>query len=92
MKDKLIEMLRSVPVAGKTYEEYIEAIADMLIAEGYRKASDVAREIFEEIDDALHNMAMEYANANHKDYFAVCEMVHHKVIRPIEKKYTEEGK
>lgn len=37
-------------------------------------------------------MAMEYHNAGHPEYFAVCEMVHHKVIRPIEKKYTEELK
>ena len=50
---------------------------------------EVAREIFEEIDVALHNMAMEYVGAGHMTYFAVCEMVHHKVIRPIEKKYTE---
>ena len=50
----------------------------------------VAREIFEDIDIALHNMAMEYADAGHKTYFAVCEMVHHKVMRPIEKKYTED--
>lgn len=53
----------------------------------YRKATDVAREI----DNALHDMAIEYANAGHPEYFAVCEMVHHKVIAPIEKKYTEVG-
>lgn len=51
-----------------------------------------ASEIFEEIDNALHDMATEYTNAGHTEYFAVCEMVHHKVMRPIEKKYTEEGK
>ena len=56
---------------------------------GYRKSSDVAREIITEIDNALHDMAMEYHNAGHPEYFAVCEMVYHKVIRPIEKKYTE---
>jgi hypothetical protein len=52
----------------------------------------LAREIIDEMDNALHDMAMEYHNAGHPEYFAVCEMVHHKVIRPIEKKYTEEGK
>ena len=54
--------------------------------------SEVAREIFAEIDNALHDMAMEYADAGHKTYFAVCEMVHHKVMRPIEKKYIGEQK
>ena len=34
-------------------------------------------------------MAMEYHNAGHPENFAVCEMVHHKVIAPIEKKHTE---
>ena len=52
---------------------------------GYRKAS----EIIAEIDDALHDMAIEYYNAGHPEHFAVCEMVHHKVIAPFEKKYTE---
>lgn len=52
--------------------------------------SEVASEIFAEIDNALHDMATEYANAGHPEYFAVCEMVHHKVMRPIENKYTEE--
>ncbi len=51
--------------------------------------SEVAMEIFGEIDDRLHKMATEYADAGHPEYFAVCEMVHHKVMRPIKKKYTE---
>lgn len=65
------------------------AIANEIYKANYRKASEVAKEIFEEIDNALHDMAVEYANAGHPEYFAVCEMVHHKVIRPTEKKYTE---
>ena len=52
---------------------------------------NVAREIIEEIDDSLHKMATEYVDAGHPIYFAICEMVHHKVIRPIEKKYESEG-
>lgn len=28
MKDKLIETIREVPIAGKTYEEYVEAVAE----------------------------------------------------------------
>ena len=34
MKDKLIKAIREVPIADKTYPEYIEAIADKLIDEG----------------------------------------------------------
>lgn len=60
-------------------------LAENLYNAGYRKAS----EVITEIDNALHDMAMEYHAAGHPEYFAVCEMVHHKVITPIEKKYTE---
>jgi hypothetical protein len=34
MKEKLINIIKQVPIAGKTYPEYIEAIADRLISEG----------------------------------------------------------
>lgn len=34
MKNKIIEVVRSVPIAGKTYEEYVEAVAEKLLAEG----------------------------------------------------------
>ena len=30
-KDKLIEAIREVPISGKTYEQYVEAIADKLL-------------------------------------------------------------
>ena len=33
MKEKLIEIIRAVPIAGKTSGEYVEAVADKLIAE-----------------------------------------------------------
>lgn len=46
---------------------------------GYRKASDV----LEIADDLLHDLAMEYAERGHKDYFAVCENVHLKVIAKL---------
>jgi ribosome-binding protein aMBF1 (putative translation factor) len=31
MKEKIKELLRSVPVADKTYSEYVDALADMLV-------------------------------------------------------------
>lgn len=40
MKDKLIKTIREVPIADKTYTEYVEAVADKLIAEDYRKIFD----------------------------------------------------
>lgn len=33
-KEKLIKLLKKVTITGKTYTEYIEAIADCLIANG----------------------------------------------------------
>lgn len=52
---------------------------------------ETAKQIFVDIDNRLHDMALEYYNAGHHEYFAVCEMVHHKVLAPVEKKYTGEG-
>ena len=34
MKQKIIETIRAVPIAGKTYEEYVEAVAEKLIYKG----------------------------------------------------------
>lgn len=95
MRDKQIEEMANIifessPIPSVWRSDAVR-FAEVLYNAGYRKASDVAREILSEIDNALHDMAMEYANAGHKDYFAVCEVVHHKVVRPIEKKYESEG-
>ena len=61
---------------------------------GYRKAEKVrketAKEILDEIDNALHDLAMFYADIGHKDYGAVCEYVHLKVISKIAQKYDVE--
>ena len=35
-QQKLIETIRAVPIAGKTYEEYVEAVASRLYSEGAR--------------------------------------------------------
>ena len=34
VKQKLIETIRAVPIHGRTYEEYVEAVADRLLSEG----------------------------------------------------------
>ena len=52
MKYKLIEAIRSVHIADKTYPEYVEAIADKLIAEVF-VFSDTECEVIKE----LRNMA-----------------------------------
>lgn len=45
MKDKLIKTIREVSIADKDYPEYIEAIADKLIAEGYIICVEDANEL-----------------------------------------------
>lgn len=56
MKDKLIELLRSVPITDKPYPEYIEAVAERLIEADLCKASEVAAEIFVEIEQQLRGL------------------------------------
>jgi hypothetical protein len=46
MKEKLIELIRQVPISGKTYEEYVEALADKLISVG--KLDYIGRDIWSE--------------------------------------------
>lgn len=61
---------------------------------GYRKAEEVrketAKEILDEISNALHDMAMAYADKGRKDYYAVCEYVDLKIISKIIQKYSVE--
>ncbi len=52
--------------------------------------SEFANAIITEIDDKLHDMAMEYANVGRMEYFAVCEMVHHKVISKVKAEYCKD--
>ena len=65
-KQKLIDTIRAVPISGRTYEEYVEAVADNMMAFCVEQASfdqmteyildhyakQKAREIFEEIEKA----------------------------------------
>lgn len=36
-KEKLIDTIRAVPISGKTYEEYVEAVADRLLSVGVER-------------------------------------------------------
>ena len=98
----LVEAMKILLSANKKLTDEVDRLKLSLAAETERsesrKEADISEilelrlkveQIFEEIDNALHDMAMEYYNAGHPEYFAVCEMVHHKVVRHIEKKYTE---
>ena len=65
MRDKLIEILRSVPIADKTYPEYIEAVAERLIEADVCKASEVTEKIFTEIEKYLVTGSTFYGQAIH---------------------------
>ena len=78
-KDKLITEIRAVPIAGKTYEEYVDAVADRLVEKSYRKASEVAREIFEEIESCM-------VINQYKEFKILVDS-----YLTIKKKYTEGG-
>lgn len=68
MKDKIINLIRSVPIADKTYAEYVEALADEMMSFCVEQASfdqmtiyilehyakQKAREIFEDIEPLLY--------------------------------------
>lgn len=49
-----------------------------------------AKQILQEADDKLNELALEYYNAGKQPYYCVCEVIHHKVISKILKKYTGE--
>jgi hypothetical protein len=36
-KNELISKIREVSISGKTYEEYVEAVADRLLSEGFER-------------------------------------------------------
>lgn len=79
MKNKLIEIIRSVPITDKTYSEYVEALAMTLLANEYSQAPNVernvAREIFAEADKIFMATCLSL-----ETYKAWCE---------LKKKYTE---
>lgn len=79
MKDKLIAAIREVPIS-QTYEEYVEALADMFS----RKASEVAREIEAAVYALQFNNNPIHRNAKHEAYSSLMCF-----IKTIEEEYTE---
>jgi hypothetical protein len=76
MIDKQIEEMAKDLENYTCMSEYQAEIASrMLYIKGYRKASDVAREIFEEIEDVINNIG----------YFDEID------FRSLKKKYESEG-
>ena len=53
-KQKLIDTIRAVPISGRTYEEYVEAVADRLLAEGDMSNKQIAEERYE-ISEIISN-------------------------------------
>ena len=82
-------------------QAFIPFLAEILTAKGYRKASEVAREIFAEIDRVFdEQFASAKARHRTKDVYAWCETdgeitaitEARMLIAELKKKYTEEGK
>ncbi len=85
MKDKLIQSIREVSIVEKTYEEYVEALADKLLVV-IPNDSEVAREIFEEIDDLFKRYRVNtYGGCYY--YMGIKEE-----FNELKKKYTENKK
>lgn len=68
----------------KKTESEEQSIADYLIGQGYRKASDVAREIIKEVKDHIR-FDVGFSSFIERDMFS-------DYLVELEKKYTEEGK
>lgn len=98
-KDKQIEMHKlakqmSEAISTAIEQRYIEDEAKLEVVlkeNGWCKATDIAKEIFKDIDHMLLMMFEEYASLGHREYSAVIEVVHHK-LRALEKKYVEASK
>ena len=81
-RDKQIEEMQNAlikiaeqPIMIEGLEHWSDVIAEELYNAGYRKAQDVAREIFAEIEDVLNNIG----------YFDEID------FKALKKKYESEG-
>ena len=72
------------------YALIIQKVGSLTPVEKARQTT--AEEILTEIDNALHDLGVEYANSGYMEYFAVCENIHHKIIRKIAEQYGAEVK
>ncbi len=82
---KIFKSCKSCRTANPNANAYcrIENGAEILVSEGYRKASDVAREIMQDVRQTLLNMVL--ANSMGEIYDV------EKRFSGIEKKYESEG-
>lgn len=102
MKKKIIEAIRAVPIAGKTYEEYVEALAMDIANEHIKKHPEFStnkyaavdgmiekakREVAREIFEEIEKLSYRFMNDKH---YIFGDMVWD--INELKKKYTEEEK
>lgn len=84
MKERIIEVIRGVPIAGKTYEYYVEALAGELENSEFGIQNSelrVAREIFGEIDE----LVFQHGRGDLADRYFYAE------IEKLKKKYIGKG-
>lgn len=107
-KEKQIEKMANI-IALKAFERahlidgeenLADIVATDLYEKGYRKASEVAREIFEEIEKSIVDLEYQAKTPRKtvkvEELKAQCDWILHeiipKVLAELKKKYTEEGK
>jgi fumarate hydratase class II len=88
--NKQIEEMAKV-IENKTKLSIIisTAIAEVLTVEGYSKASDVAREIFEEIEKIICDNTYPDFNSEHKPINVWKSAIGYRALDELKKKYTE---
>ena len=94
-KEKQIEEMSQIITKVCETKKFISSykIAETIYAKGYRKASDVAREIFEEIEEGIKAAisALQFENnpihrkVKHETYSSLMRF-----IKTVEQKYTKE--
>lgn len=79
-----------VRISVPTTMAEIEMLLDVYSYEkGYRRASDVAEEIFAELEVNLHNLARLYLACDLTENFGICDSIYEQAILPVKKKYTD---
>ena len=87
-RDKQIEEMSCIIYAGKTIGTPCVAIANVLYDQGYRKASEVAREISQDIIEPLWNA---YKNSNCQETVLLVALICETINNQLKKKYESEG-